>query len=160
MASPTAVLVRYGDPNDASERMAVAGFLAGYTGATRVSSATDLRLFAEWCANNGVRLLDVKRARLELYARHLEANGGCLDGRPLAVDTGQLLPLLPRRRRAAAEPGGQRASPQGGSRVAHNQTTARCRTVNRRNAVNTSGSAVTDSTASRPPAWISRARRR
>jgi integrase/recombinase XerD len=55
--------------------MAVAGFLAGYTGATRVSYTTDLRLFAEWCANNGVRLLDVKRAHLELYARHLEANG-------------------------------------------------------------------------------------
>jgi hypothetical protein len=75
MPSSTAVLVRYGDPDDVSERMAVAGFLAGYTGATRVSYATDLRLIAEWCAKNGVRLLDVKRAHLELFARHLEAEG-------------------------------------------------------------------------------------
>jgi integrase/recombinase XerD len=75
MASSTAVLVRYDDPDDVAERVAVAGFLAGYTGATRISYTADLRLFAEWCATNGVRLLDVKRAHLELFARHLEANG-------------------------------------------------------------------------------------
>jgi hypothetical protein len=75
MASSTAVLVRYDDPDDVAERMAVAGFLAGYAGSTRVSYTTDLRLFAEWCANQGVRLLDVKRAHLELFARQLEANG-------------------------------------------------------------------------------------
>jgi site-specific recombinase XerD len=75
MASSTAVLVRYGEPNEVAERMAVAGFLAGYTGATRVSYTTDLRLFTEWCANQRVRLLDVKRAHLELFARHMEANG-------------------------------------------------------------------------------------
>jgi integrase/recombinase XerD len=74
MASSTALLVRY-DRDDIAERIAVAGFLAGYTGATRVNYTTDLRLFAEWCANQGVRLLDVKRAHLELFARHLEASG-------------------------------------------------------------------------------------
>ncbi len=31
-------------------RGAVAGFLAGYRGSTRRSYATDLRLFAAWCA--------------------------------------------------------------------------------------------------------------
>ncbi len=75
MASSTAVLVRYDEPDDVAERVAVAGFLAGYTGATRVSYTSDLRLFAEWCANQGVRLLDVKRAHIELFARHLEATG-------------------------------------------------------------------------------------
>jgi site-specific recombinase XerD len=75
MASSTAVLVRYDEPDDVAERVAVAGFLAGYTGATRLSYTTDLRLFAEWCANQGVRLLDVKRAHIELFARHLEATG-------------------------------------------------------------------------------------
>jgi integrase/recombinase XerD len=75
MASSAAVLVRYDEPDDVAERVAVAGFLAGYTGATRVSYTTDLRLFAEWCANQGVRLLDVKRAHIELFARHLEATG-------------------------------------------------------------------------------------
>jgi site-specific recombinase XerD len=73
MAKSTAVLVRVGEP-DIAERMAVAGFLAGYTGATRVSYTTDLRLSAEWCATNRVRLLDVKRAHVELFARHMEAN--------------------------------------------------------------------------------------
>ena len=75
MASSTAVLVRYTDPDDLAERSAVAGFLAGYTGSTRVSYSTDLRLFAEWCATSGVRLLAVKRAHVELFARHMEANG-------------------------------------------------------------------------------------
>jgi integrase/recombinase XerD len=75
MVTSTAVLVRYQDPDDLVERSAVAGFLAGYTGSTRVSYTTDLRLFAEWCADNGVRLLTVKRAHVELFARYMEANG-------------------------------------------------------------------------------------
>ena len=75
MVTSTAVLVRYQDPDDLVEWSAVAGFLAGYTGSTRVSYTTDLRLFAEWCAGNGVRLLTVKRAHVELFARHMEAAG-------------------------------------------------------------------------------------
>jgi Phage integrase, N-terminal SAM-like domain len=74
-ATSTAVLVRCTDPDELSERSAVAGFLAGSTGSTRVSYTTDLRLFAEWCAGDGVRLLAVKRAHVELFARHMEANG-------------------------------------------------------------------------------------
>ena len=75
MVTSTAVLVRHADPHDLAERTAVAGFLADYTGSTRVSYSTDLRLFAEWCAANGVRLLTAKRAHVELFARHMEANG-------------------------------------------------------------------------------------
>ena len=75
MVTSTAVLVRYQDPDDLAERTVVAGFLAGYTGSTRVSYTTDLRLFAEWCAGNGVRLLTVKRGHVELFARHMEADG-------------------------------------------------------------------------------------
>ena len=41
--------------------------MAGYTGSTLVNHTTDLRLFATWCAGNGVRLLGVKRAHLELF---------------------------------------------------------------------------------------------
>jgi hypothetical protein len=40
----TSTLVRYEDPLDVHERGAVAGFLAGYSGNTRVSYTTDLRL--------------------------------------------------------------------------------------------------------------------
>jgi site-specific recombinase XerD len=75
MASSTAVLVRYDDPVVLAERAAVAGFLAGYTGNTLVSYTTDLRLFATWCAERGIRLLGVKRAHLELFARQMEAEG-------------------------------------------------------------------------------------
>jgi site-specific recombinase XerD len=75
MNSSTAVLVRYDDPVVLADRAAVAGFLAGYTGNTLVSYTTDLRLFAVWCAERGVRLLGVKRAHLELFARHMETEG-------------------------------------------------------------------------------------
>jgi hypothetical protein len=37
------------DPIEGREMRAVAGFLAGYGGSTRVSYAADLRLFAAWC---------------------------------------------------------------------------------------------------------------
>ena len=49
----TSTLVRYQDPLDVRERGAVAGFLAGYAGTTRVSYTTDLRPFAAWCAERG-----------------------------------------------------------------------------------------------------------
>lgn len=73
--STTTVLVRYQDPLDVRERGAVAGFLAGYTGTTRVSYTTDLRLFACWCTDVNVRLLNIKRAHIELFARQMEADG-------------------------------------------------------------------------------------
>ena len=39
-----------------SERLALAGFLAGYTG-------LDLRQYASWCQQNHLRLFQVRRAR-------------------------------------------------------------------------------------------------
>jgi hypothetical protein len=75
MVTSTAVLVRCQNPDDLAKRSAVALFLAGYTGSTRVSYTTGLRLFAEWCAGNRVRLLTVRRAHVELLARYTEAGG-------------------------------------------------------------------------------------
>ena len=46
----TAEVVTVNDDPTLSERFAVAGFLAGYTGATRRSYGTDLRTFCDWCA--------------------------------------------------------------------------------------------------------------
>jgi hypothetical protein len=43
------------EPTVSAERQAVAGFLAGYTGNTWLSSATDLRLFAASCGEQGLR---------------------------------------------------------------------------------------------------------
>lgn len=50
----TVELVRLDEPLNATERGAIAGFLAGYTGNTLVSYATDLRLFVEWCTTNEI----------------------------------------------------------------------------------------------------------
>jgi site-specific recombinase XerC len=68
-------LVRYEHPLDVRERTAVAGFLAGYSGNTRVCYATDLRLFAGWCADQRLRPLEVRRSHLEMFARTMEQEG-------------------------------------------------------------------------------------
>ena len=41
----------------AQERLALAGFLAGYTGLTREAYALDLRQFTAWCQQRHQRLL-------------------------------------------------------------------------------------------------------
>jgi integrase/recombinase XerD len=57
------------------ERLALAGFLAGYTGLTREAYALDLRQFASWCQQHQVRLFQARRADIECFARDLEARG-------------------------------------------------------------------------------------
>jgi integrase/recombinase XerD len=57
------------------ERLAVAGFLAGYTGLTREAYALDLRQPASWCQQNHLRLFGARRADIECFARDLEARG-------------------------------------------------------------------------------------
>ena len=57
------------------ERLALAGFLAGYTGLTREAYALDLRQSASWCQQHQVRLFQARRADIECFARDLEARG-------------------------------------------------------------------------------------
>ncbi|HXZ76631.1 MAG TPA: tyrosine-type recombinase/integrase [Streptosporangiaceae bacterium] len=57
------------------EWLALAGFLAGYTGLTREAYALDLRQFASWCQQHQVRLFQVRRADIECFARDLENRG-------------------------------------------------------------------------------------
>jgi integrase/recombinase XerD len=57
------------------ERLALAGFLAGYTGLTREAYALDLRQFASWCQQHYIGLSQVRRADIECFARELEARG-------------------------------------------------------------------------------------
>jgi site-specific recombinase XerD len=57
------------------ERLALAGFLAGYSGLTREAYALDLRQFTAWCRQRQLRLFAVRRADIELFARELEAAG-------------------------------------------------------------------------------------
>ena len=58
-----------------SERLALAGFLAGYTGLTREAYALDLRQYASWCQQHHIRLFQARRADIECFARDLEARG-------------------------------------------------------------------------------------
>ena len=58
-----------------SERLALAGFLAGYRGLTREAYALDLRQFTTWCRARSLHLFAVRRADIESFARDLESKG-------------------------------------------------------------------------------------
>jgi integrase/recombinase XerD len=57
------------------ERLALAGFLAGYTGLTRQAYALDLRQYTSWCQQHHLRLFQARRADIECFARDLEGRG-------------------------------------------------------------------------------------
>ena len=57
------------------ERLALAGFLAGYAGLTREAYALDLRQYASWCQQRHLRLFGARRADIECFARDMEARG-------------------------------------------------------------------------------------
>ena len=58
-----------------SERLALAGFLAGYRGLTREAYALDLCQFTTWCRACSLPLFAVRRADVESFAQDLEARG-------------------------------------------------------------------------------------
>src|SRR5215510_6097941 len=58
-----------------TERLALAGFLAGYSGLTRQAYELDLRQYASWCHQHHVRLFQARRADIECFARDLESHG-------------------------------------------------------------------------------------
>ena len=57
------------------ERLALAGFLAGYSGLTREAYGLDPRQFTTWCRARSLALFAVPRADIESFARELEARG-------------------------------------------------------------------------------------
>lgn len=69
MATTTSSVLVSTTDSGRSEVVAVAGFLAGYTGATRTSYATDLRIFTDWRHSRGLTPFTVRRAHLELFGR-------------------------------------------------------------------------------------------
>ncbi len=75
MTTTTAELVSYEGPVELTERVAVAGVLAGCTGNRRAGYTTDLRIFADWCHGNGLTLLGVRRVHLGLFARWMGTEG-------------------------------------------------------------------------------------
>lgn len=73
-ASSTSLVV-YDPGSTDSERLALAGFLSAYRGATRDAYALDLRQFLIWCDQHRLSLFRVRRADIECYGRALEDAG-------------------------------------------------------------------------------------
>ena len=57
------------------EQLALAGFLAGYSGLTRDAYTLDLRQYVAWCAEERVAVFGARRADIECFARLLESIG-------------------------------------------------------------------------------------
>ena len=74
-AAPTTALATIQPAFTDPERLALAGFLAGYRGLTREAYALDLRQFTSWCRTRSLALFAVRRADIEGFARELEARG-------------------------------------------------------------------------------------
>ena len=70
----TAVVISEPMFSDA-ERVALGGYLAGYSGLTREAYALDLRQFAAWCEEHNLRLFEARRADIECFGRDLEERG-------------------------------------------------------------------------------------
>ena len=74
-AAPSTALVMIQPVFTHAERLALAGFLAGYRGLTREAYTLDLRQFASWCRSRSLALFAVRRADIEGFARDLDAGG-------------------------------------------------------------------------------------
>jgi integrase/recombinase XerD len=72
---PSAALVVHGPVFSEPEQLALAGFLASYTGLIRGAYVLDLRQFATWCHQRHIMLFAVRRADIERFARDLEGKG-------------------------------------------------------------------------------------
>jgi integrase/recombinase XerD len=75
ITTPSAALMPAAPVLSNTERLALAGFLAGYSGLTREAYGLDLRQFASWCHQHHLRLFSVRRSDIEYFARDLEARG-------------------------------------------------------------------------------------
>ena len=74
-AAPSTALATIQPAFTDAERLALAGFLAGYRGLTRDAYVLDLRQFTTWCRARSLNLFAVHRADIEAFARDLVARG-------------------------------------------------------------------------------------
>jgi len=74
-AAPSTALATIQPAFTDAERLALAGYLAGYRGLTREAYALDLRQFTTWCRARSLNLFAVRRADIESFARDLETKG-------------------------------------------------------------------------------------
>ena len=74
-AAPSTALATIQPAFTDPERLALAGYLAGYRALTREAYALDLRQFTTWCRARALNLFAIRRADIESFARELEARG-------------------------------------------------------------------------------------
>ena len=74
-AAPSTALATVQPAFTDAERLALAGYLAGYRGLTREAYGLDPRQFTTWCRARSLSLFAVRRADIEGFARELEARG-------------------------------------------------------------------------------------
>jgi site-specific recombinase XerD len=74
-ASTSQDLVRTNGVLTPEEELALAGFLAGYSGLTREAYQLDLRQYVQWCAERRIPVFGARRADIEGFGRRLEALG-------------------------------------------------------------------------------------
>jgi integrase/recombinase XerD len=73
--TPSAALIPVAPVFTNTERLALAGFLAGYSGLTREAYELDLRQYVNWCHQHHLRLFQARRADIDCFARDLETQG-------------------------------------------------------------------------------------
>jgi site-specific recombinase XerD len=73
--TPSAALIPVAPVFTNTERLALAGFLAGYSGLTREAYELDLRQYVNCCHQHHLRLFQARRADIECFARDLETRG-------------------------------------------------------------------------------------
>jgi len=73
--TPSAALIPVAPVFTNTERLALAGFLAGFSGLTREAYELDLRQYASWRHQHHLRLFQARRADIECFARDLETRG-------------------------------------------------------------------------------------
>ena len=66
--TPSTALVSVAPVFTNTERLALAGFPAGYSGLTRQAYELDLRQYASWCHQHHLRLFQARRADIERRA--------------------------------------------------------------------------------------------
>ena len=74
-AAPSTALATIQPAFTDPERLALAGYLAGYRGLTRDAYALDLRQFTTWCRARSLALFAVRGGDIESFARDLETRG-------------------------------------------------------------------------------------
>ena len=73
--STSTVLARRDQLFSTNEQLALAGFLAGYSGLTRDAYTLDLRQYVAWCTEHRLAVFGARRVDIECFARHLESLG-------------------------------------------------------------------------------------